>query len=431
MKKIAFVALTLLFTPFVVAGFNLSDIPWSISDQFNTTRVNNTGLTVFPTLVIPMGGEYEAMGTAYTAVARDATFFDANPAASSRLQYTELSLMHNNLIADTNMESAVYTLRYGDLGLAAGGKFLHVPFTEYDIAGAQQNAVRYTEVVAGANVSYNFFNSFNFHGVAAGTTLKVAHRNIPTVIAPGQSAFGIMADFGLLSRFNLLKFFPSRDKNFSLGLTARNIGPPVLDEPLPSSIVGGIAYAPLNPVLMAFDLSVPIMPFSDDPAEPLGYAGGVAVQVTDFFAAQTGFLLRGGNPRLSLGGSLDLSDLRFQVNYTLDMTTQTDRIDRFSVMASLNLGDRGRADIQRRVEEYYLDSLVTYAAGEFEATVVLAERALELNPRFEPAAETRETALRLLSLQQRLEAIRLGEEDNDLPIDPAEPDVFPEQQSSP
>ncbi len=412
MKTILVVVAALFFFPLYSAAFSLDDIIWGISDGLDSTRVQNTGLTVFPTLVIPMGGEYEAMGTAYTAVARDASFFDANPAASSRLNYTELSLMHANLIADTNMESIVYTVRYGDLGLAAGGKFLHVPFTEYDIIGVQQNAVRYTETVAGVNVSYNFFNSFNFHGISAGTTLKVAHRNIPASIAPGQSAFGVMADFGLLTRFNLLKFYPSRTKNFSLGLTARNIGPPVLDEPLPSSIVGGVAYAPLNPVLLAFDLTMPIMPFTDDPPESLGYAGGMSVQITDFFAAQSGFLLRGGNPRLTLGGRLDLAELRFHVNYTLDMTTQTDRLDRFTILAALNLGDRGRADLQQRAEEYYLDSLVAFAAGEYEATVTLADRALELSPRFQPAQETRETARRLLALQRRLDAIRFGEDED-------------------
>ena len=411
MKKTVIVVFALILTPALLTAFDLSDIIWGISDQFDTTRVQNTGLTVFPTLLIPMGGEYEAMGTAYTAVARDASFFDANPAASSRLPYSELSLMHNNLIADTNMESIVYTRRHGNLGLAAGGKFLHVPFTEYDIIGVQQNAVRYTETIAGINVSYNFWNSFNFHGVSAGTTLKVAHRNIPAVIAPGQSAFGIMADFGLLTRFNLLKFYASRDKNFSLGLTARNIGPPVLDEPLPSSIVGGLAFAPLNPLLLSFDAQMPIMPFSDDPPEPIAYAAGMALQVTNFFAAQSGFLLRGGNPRLTLGGRLDLDQIRFHINYTLDMTTQTDRLDRFSILASLNLGDGGRTDVQRRVEEYYLDSLVAFAAGEFEATMTLAQRALDLDPRFQPAEETLVIAQRLLNLQRRLDAVRLGEDD--------------------
>ncbi|TVR05198.1 MAG: hypothetical protein EA403_03510 [Spirochaetaceae bacterium] len=412
MKKRVFVTAILILTGSVTLfSFSLPDIVWGISDSLDTTRVRNTGLTVFPTLVIPMGGEYEAMGTAYTAVARDATFFDANPAASSRLNLTELTLMHNNLIADTSMESLVYAVRWGDLGFAVGGKFLHVPFTEYDIIGVQQNSVRYTEMVAGVNVSYNLFNSFNFHGVSIGTTLKAAHRNIPAVIAPGQSAFGVMADVGVLTRFNFLKFYPSRSRNFSVGVTARNLGPPVLDEPLPSSIVAGIAYAPLHPLLLAFDVTTPVVLFSDAPPEEISYAAGLAVQVTDFFAAQTGFQLRGGNPRITLGGRVNVRELGFHANYTLDMTTQTDRIDRFSVMASLNLGDRGRADVQRMVEEYYLDSLAAYAAGEFEATVILASRAVELDPRFTPAQETLATAQRLLDLQRQLDAIRLGDDD--------------------
>ena len=117
----------------------------------------NTGLTVFPTLLIPMGGKYEGMGTAYTAMAADGGFMESNPAASSRLARTELSFFHHAWIADSNLEGIIYTMRFNDLGIGLGGKFLYVPFTAYNewgVAGAQDYI---SETVATANVSYDFF----------------------------------------------------------------------------------------------------------------------------------------------------------------------------------------------------------------------------------------------------------------------------------
>ena len=48
------------------------------------------------------------MGTAFTAVADDSSFLEANPSASSLLETTELSVTHNNWIADTSVEGVIY-----------------------------------------------------------------------------------------------------------------------------------------------------------------------------------------------------------------------------------------------------------------------------------------------------------------------------------
>ncbi|MDR3201239.1 MAG: UPF0164 family protein, partial [Spirochaetales bacterium] len=129
---IILLSLTVSF-PLFAADFN--DIYGDAAGQFDFLQDPNTGLTVFPILTIPLGGEYEGMGTAYTAVARDSSFFDANPAASSMMKYTELSVMHNNWIADTNIEGIAYTNREDNIGYAFAGKFLYVPFTGYDYWG--------------------------------------------------------------------------------------------------------------------------------------------------------------------------------------------------------------------------------------------------------------------------------------------------------
>ncbi|MEE8440585.1 MAG: UPF0164 family protein, partial [Spirochaetia bacterium] len=122
----------LLLATHDLAAFDLSDIYVMFGDR-SGRQPQNTGQTIFPTLIIPAGGEFEGMATAYTAVARDVSFLDANPAASATLNLTELTFTHNNWISDTYIDGAVYTVRFDDLGIGFGGKFLHVPFTRYGL----------------------------------------------------------------------------------------------------------------------------------------------------------------------------------------------------------------------------------------------------------------------------------------------------------
>ena len=100
-------------------------------------------------------------------------------AASATLEFTELTFVHNNWIADTSIEGVLYTRRANDLGIAAGGKFLHVPFTRYDALSQQVAGGRYSEGTVGLNVSYNFARSYEFPGVAVGATVKTAYRYVP------------------------------------------------------------------------------------------------------------------------------------------------------------------------------------------------------------------------------------------------------------
>lgn len=382
----------------------LQDIYGDTVEFFDFLQDDNTGLTVFPTLTIPLGGEYEGMGTAYTAVARDSSFFDANPAASSLLQFTELGFLHNNWIADTNIEGLVYTQRKDRLGYAIAAKFLYVPFTGYDIWGERTSTGYYSETIAIMNVSHNYLANYYFDGVSVGSNLKLAFRHIPENIAAGQSAFGIMTDIGALSRFNFLKYYSSRSKNAAAGIVFRNIGPYVLDEPLPMSATLGIAYAPLRPWLLSFDFNYPFSFDPDNyPAENPGFSVGTSVAVTNFFSVQSGFLIKGGLPRVSLGSMIEVNELTFVVNYTLDMTTQFTNLDRISIQVKLNLGDEGRKEKALRVEELYLQGVEAFARGEVQSAISLCEQALALDPTFNPALETIQTVKRSVDLQTEME----------------------------
>ena len=103
----------------------------SITDYLNGIYGidDNAGLTAFPVLNIPMGGKAESMAPAFSAVCNDISFIEWNPAGSSMLANNELAIFHNNWIADTKMEGAVYAMRFDSLGVAAGTKWLYTPFT--------------------------------------------------------------------------------------------------------------------------------------------------------------------------------------------------------------------------------------------------------------------------------------------------------------
>lgn len=371
----------------------------------------NKGRTVFLSTRIPMGGTAESMGSAYTAVCLDASFLERNPAGSAVLPNTELALYHNNWIADTRIEGLVYTSRFGPLGIALGGKWLYLPFTEYEDFGYRVTTGYYSEMVAIANASWHLFPGYYFYGLAVGANAKLAYRSMPDygdengVVIPGsgasQSAVAIMIDAGLLTRFNFLKLYSSREKNFSVGLSLKNLGPPSLGEALPSEATVGLAWSPLRPFMYSFDLTKPFNLVNLSESEKLYFGIGYAMNLTSFWDLQAGLLIKGG-PRLTLGSSIRVNPLVLVVNYTLDLTTQTTPLNRLSIEARFDMGDSGRREKQRQVDDLYILGLEAYARGDIEQAVGLWQEALDMNPYFDPAREGIETARAALRLQQRV-----------------------------
>jgi hypothetical protein len=217
-----------------------------------------------------------------------------------------------------------------------------------------------------------------------------------------NSALGVMLDAGLLSRFNLLKFYSSRTKNLALALTVKNLGPLVQGDPLPTDATLGIAYAPLRPLLFSLDVTQPIDLSDLSKSESLNVAGGALVQLSDFFKLHGGLLIKGGNPRLTIGSTFDVELARITVNYTLDLTTQFTPLNRISIQAAFSLGDLGRADIAKKVDTLYLNGLDAYSRGEVDAAISLWEEALRLDSTFDPARESRDAALASKGLKQTM-----------------------------
>ncbi len=403
MKRFALVSAIALAAACSVRADAFADVYYIISNILNIDR--NAGRTTMRSLLVPMGGLAEGMGGAYTAVSTDSSYFEVNPAASSGLEFTELSVFHNNWIADTKIEGAVYTIRHKNLGFGLGGKWLYLPFTAMNQYGEPSGSGYYSESMAGFNVSYNLFPGFYFSGISAGATAKLAYRSMPAVdsgYTEGNSALGVMLDVGLLSRFNFLKMYSSRTKNFSVGLAMRNIGPPVQGDPLPTVAALGLSYRPIRPLIVAIDATQPIDLADPSKSESFYAAAGAQLQITDFFDFHGGLLVKGGNPRISVGSTFDIEMARITVNYTLDLTTQLSPLNRISIQALFSLGDLGRAELSKRIDSLYLLGLEAYSKGDVEEAISLWSQALALDPYFDPARESRDAAEASIQLKETM-----------------------------
>ncbi|MDR1430096.1 MAG: UPF0164 family protein [Spirochaetaceae bacterium] len=402
----------LLFCGLSLAALDINEDTYGGFSDLLSGIDPNAGLTAFPVLNVPIGGRSEGMAGAFTAVSDDISFIEYNPAGSSMLARSELAFFHNNWIADTNVEGAVYATRLGDLGLGAGGKWLYLPFTEYNIYGERASKGYYSEAVGVLNLSYNFLSGYYFSGISAGMNIKGAFRFVPdysndqgSIISGSgrsQSAAQVMADIGALTRFDLFKFYTARERNSSAALVVRNLGLPAKGDPLPTVATAGISYKPIRPLLFSFDFSFPINLQNPELSEKPYWAAGIAAELTPFLSMRTGALIKTGNVRFTLGSAISLDKVALDINYTVDLLTQLQPFNRLSIGVRLNLGDGGRGALSDEVDRLYLAGLDAYSKGNREEARYCWEEAVRLNPKFEPAREGLSVIVRAQAIEDRI-----------------------------
>jgi hypothetical protein len=422
MGKRCFLCQILIFLCFFSAGaldFD-SNSYGDVADYLNGIygADDNAGLTAFPLLNIPIGGRAEGMASSFAAVADDASFLESNPAASSRLNRSELAVYHNNWIADTKIESLAFTTRLGDLGLAAGAKWLYTPFTEYDLYGSRVSKGYYSETELILNGSYNLFSGYRFAGLSLGANLKGAFRFVPDYadktsgeVLSGsgwdQSAAMVMLDMGAMTSFNFLKPYHARERNTTVGLVIRNIGPPALGDGLPTVISAGLSYKPLRPLLISFDFSLPLNLQNIRLSEKPYVAAGISASLTSFLSLRGGLQIKPGNIRIALGSAIQFANtLSLDINYTMDMLTQLQPLNRLSLGLRVDLGDQGRQAKSGRVDSLYLDGLDAYARGNYTEAGQLWQEALDLDPKYLPARESLTILEEALAVQRRMDELQ-------------------------
>ena len=409
MKNRTFLPYILIFLflifPFRLGAFSLTDAETSLSEAFDSLIDSNEGSYSFPSLLIPAGGRAESLGGAYTGYASDIGFMNYNPAASSLQNETQFSIFHNTWIADSKLETISYTTRFKDLGFGTQIQCFYLPFSEYNYVGERTAASYYTESFATFNFSYNFLAGYDFKGLAVGGNLKTGWRGMPDYTDKetgsivknsglSQSAFSIMADLGIMIQLNLLKFmFQSRETNFRAGLSIQNLGVSVtgfsknvtLDDPLPTAICAGISYTFFPFMTVSADFRQPINLQNIKSTQKFSFSTGAVFDITKNFSILAGFNLKGANPRISLGTEFDFSPLTLNLNYTLDLSSSVNPINRISLSAKIILGDRGRADQSTKIDELYTRGLIYYYNSEWESAIAVWEEVLKIDSHYDPA----------------------------------------------
>lgn len=391
----------------------------------------NEGSTSFRSLLIPIGGRPESLGSAYTGLCDDAGYINYNAAASCLLANTQVSAYHNSWIADSKLDTLVYTTRNENFGFGIQAGCLYLPFSEYNIYGERVNASYYSETNLALNFSYNFLAGYDFKGIALGGSIKSAFRSVPDytdnntdAIIPlsglAQSGIGIMADLGVMLQFNFLKFFASRTPNVRIGISAQNLGVAFtgmggkkgisLDDPLPSFIAAGFSCQFLPVITASFDIKQPVNLFALKDYQTFSMSAGIILAFTKSFSLLLGTEFKGGNPRFSLGSEIQLVNARLNFNYTLDLTSSFNPVNRISLSAKILLGDRGRAERQKLIDQLYLKGLDFYANSEWENAIEEWEQILLINKRYDPAILGIESARSQIEMYEKVRESMFFEE---------------------
>ena len=422
LKRFSFFV-SLFFCAINAFCLDISDFSDFFTDLGYIDSSKNEGITSFRSLLIPVGGRSESLGSAYTGLCDDAGYINFNAAASCILTETQASAFHNSWIADSKMDTLVYTTRIDNTGVGFQAGCLYMPFTEYNIFGERVNASYYTESNFAANISHNFLAGYDFKGLALGATIKSTFRSVPdytdnntdaiiSYSGLAQSGFGIMADVGVMMQFNFLKFFASRTPNVRIGLSAQNLGVAFtgisskdglkLDDPLPTFFAAGMSCQFLPIITATFDIKQPVNLFHPEQYQMFSVSAGAILAFTKQFNLLLGAEIKGGNPRFSVGSELQLTNARLNFNYTLDLTSSFNPVNRISLSAKILLGDRGRAERQKIIDELYLRGLEYYAAAEWENAIEQWEMVLKINRRYDPAIIGIESARSQIDMYNRV-----------------------------
>ena len=428
-KKIFFISIFFIFL-MQIQALELTETESKLADIFSSSVDPNEGNTIFRSQNIPSGGRTEALGTAFTALSDDSSFFDYNPAGSAVLEQTEISLSHNAWIADSALETLALTRRNGNFGYGAQLKCFYVPFTEYNLYGDRVAGSYYSETTATFNLSHTFLAGYTFRGISVGANAKFAWRNVPdytdnrddSIISGSgleQSALGIMGDLGAIVCFNALKFFQDRKPNLRLALTLNNFGTSFTgfgssvkkDDATPSRITAGFSYRPFSRIMLTCEIRKPVLLEDFSSSGKLSFATGLEANLTQFFAFQCGFLLQGANPRFSLGSEFGIKGIKMDVAYTLDLTTSANPVNHISLSAKMTFGDRGRKASMAEVDRLYIEGLKFYAEGYYNEAIIKWEQAIKtaasspLGIKFEPAVQARDAAINFNKQKNSLESM--------------------------
>ena len=179
-----------------------------------------------------------------------------------------------------------------------------------------------------------------------------------------------------------------------------------IDAPLPSVMQLGISYKVIEPLLLTLEFKQPFNLFNITEYQTFSLGTGIQFDFNKNISVMAGFLIKGGNPRISIGSDIEIRKIRFNINYTLDLTSSANPINRISIGAKMILSDKGRSITQKNVDKFYHQGLVAYAQGNYEEAILQWKLALDLDKYFDPAQEGIKSAKMQILMFQKLQDIQ-------------------------
>ncbi len=423
MRKIIQVVCISIFAFFansIAFCIDISNSYANMSKVFEKFMQKHEGETSFRSLLIPSGGRYEGLAYAFTALSNDSSFFEANPAGSVLVKNTEINALHNNWIADSNLETITYTQRTNRLGWGGSLRCFYIPFTEYDGNGDKVNSGYYSETFITGNIAYNFLAGYDFKGLTIGGNLKLGLLSMPPFAgrsdtevsfaeqkkrAKAQNGYAVLGDLGMILRANVLKGFYDDEPNFYFGLAFKNFGAPIKGDIPPAYIAMGFAYRPFSIFLFSFDVKQNVN-LKNIKASGFPYGSlGLMFSITKYFNLLTGIGVKGGNPHFNVGGEINLKNIQIQANYNLDLASQTTALNRISVGVKISLGDRGRQKERDEIKRLYIEGLKEYNQKQYEKAIELWQEILKLDSQYDPAIDAIKIAERQWNMQRQLDKL--------------------------
>ncbi len=207
----------------------------------NSFAASKGGRTAADFLLLNFGAKPSSMGGAFSAVASGAYALHWNPAGLTETENTEVTIGHFSLYQDLNLEYGAFSRNINDK-VYLGGSILYLGYgtiNGYNTAGEPTGDIDAYDFAGGLSLGYRLSEE-----IVSGISVKIINQKLDDI-----SASTVAFDFGA-------KYIFSKG---ILALTVKNIGPKLkfetVEERLPMTVVGGIAY-PLynNKVLAAIDI---------------------------------------------------------------------------------------------------------------------------------------------------------------------------------
>ena len=366
---------------------------FSVSSAFSYT-----GEAGPPMLKFIYGSRALSLGGAYVGVADDAYYMDSNPAGGDPRKVFRVSLIHQEWIADTNYEAL--RLSYGirdQFFIGLGLTYFYLPFEYYDFTGATDGkSYHLSQSLAMLNFGYKLKK----YDIAFGVNAKVLYNYVPEDLYAGQSYLLYAGDAGFIARTNILKTFIGPEPSMTFGVALRNFGYSEAIDKLPTELHAGVSYRLFRHLMLSGEFAYPLY-------EPIYGSVGAEFDIAKTFFIQAGVEFK-ENPMIGLGVGYRRKDLNINISYTPSMVFR----NMMNVSVEFRFGDAAADAKEKEIEKLVLDALVDYNTGNYETSLEVIEKVLELDPRNLRAKQLKRTVEREIELKRSAEKVN-GKKDNE------------------